>query len=65
MIILQPKDEGFHGQEKVYHDLGEEMLDHSFEGMRYTYSSQIIGLSIIQYYTRLSIIIIMSNITRL
>ena len=47
MIILQPKDEGFHGQEKVYHDLGEEMLDHSFEGMRYTYSSQIIGLSII------------------
>ena len=47
MIILQPKDEGFHGQEKVYHDLGEEMLDHSFEGMRYTYSSQIIRLSII------------------
>ena len=46
MIILQPKDEGFHGQEKVYHDLGEEMLDHSFEGMRYTYTSQIIGLSI-------------------
>ena len=29
---LQPKDEGFHGQEKVYRDLGEEMLDHSFEG---------------------------------
>ena len=43
MIISQPKDEGFHGQEKVYHDLGEEMLDHSFEGMWWT---QILHLSI-------------------
>ena len=30
--LFQPKDPGFHSQEKVYHDLGEEMLDHSFEG---------------------------------
>ena len=42
MIILQPKDEGFHGQEKVYHDLGEEMLDHSFEGMWWIQLSQIL-----------------------
>ena len=47
MIILQPKDEGFHGQEKVYHDLGEEMLDHSFEGMWWTYSSHILHLLVI------------------
>ena len=30
--FFQPKDEGFHSQEQVYHDLGEEMLEHSFEG---------------------------------
>ena len=29
---LQPGAEGFHGQEKVYSDLGEEMLDHAFQG---------------------------------
>jgi hypothetical protein len=29
---FQPQDPGFHGQEKVYGDLGEEMLEHSFEG---------------------------------
>ena len=28
----QPGAEGFHGQEKVYGDLGEEMLDHAFQG---------------------------------
>ena len=32
ICFFQPKHEGFHGQEKVYHDLGEEMLEHSFEG---------------------------------
>ena len=32
ILLFQPKDPGFHSQEKVYHDLGEEMLDHSFEG---------------------------------
>ena len=31
-IFFQPQDPGFHGQEKVYGDLGEEMLEHSFEG---------------------------------
>jgi len=30
--LLQPQDPGFHGQDKVYGDLGEEMLEHSFEG---------------------------------
>ena len=29
----QPGAEGFHGQEKVYSDLGEEMLDHAFQGV--------------------------------
>lgn len=27
-----PKGDGFHGQEKVYLDLGDEMLQHSFDG---------------------------------
>jgi len=27
-----PRGEGFHGQEKVYLDLGDEMLQHSFDG---------------------------------
>ena len=31
-FFFQPQDPGFHGQEKVYGDLGEEMLEHSFEG---------------------------------
>ena len=33
-FFFQPKDEGFHSQEQVYHDLGEEMLEHSFEGRK-------------------------------
>ena len=32
LIFFQPKDPGFHGQDRVYGDLGEEMLEHSFEG---------------------------------
>ncbi|XP_059085129.1 kinesin-like protein unc-104 isoform X3 [Tigriopus californicus] len=28
----EPSGPGFHGQENVYGDLGEEMLDHAFEG---------------------------------
>ena len=35
-ILFQPQDPGFHGQEKVYGDLGEEMLEHSFEGKQNT-----------------------------
>jgi len=35
LILFQPQDAGFHGQEKVYGDLGEEMLEHSFEGKQY------------------------------
>ena len=31
-FLFQPQDTGFHGQDKVYGDLGEEMLEHSFEG---------------------------------
>lgn len=27
-----PQDTNFHGQEQVYGDLGEEMLEHAFEG---------------------------------
>ena len=29
---MQPQDVNFHGQEQVYGDLGEEMLEHAFEG---------------------------------
>jgi len=29
---VQPKGSGFHGQDRVYNDLGEEMLEHAFEG---------------------------------
>ena len=32
LFSFQPQDPGFHGQDKVYGDLGEEMLEHSFEG---------------------------------
>ena len=28
----QPGKPGFHGQDKVYDDLGDEMLQHAFEG---------------------------------
>lgn len=31
-FILQPAGDGFHSQERVYKDLGEEMLQHSFDG---------------------------------
>jgi kinesin family protein 1 len=31
-VLLQPKGPGFHGQDTVYNDLGEEMLEHAFEG---------------------------------
>ena len=30
--FMQPQDVNFHGQEQVYGDLGEEMLEHAFEG---------------------------------
>ena len=30
--FLQPGKPGFHGQDKVYDDLGDEMLQHAFEG---------------------------------
>ena len=30
--LFQPNDANFHGQEQVYGDLGEEMLEHAFEG---------------------------------
>ncbi len=29
---MQPGSSLFHGQDVVYHDLGEEMLQHAFEG---------------------------------
>ena len=29
---VQPDGDGFHSQERVYKDLGEEMLQHSFDG---------------------------------
>ena len=29
---FQPGGDGFHSQERVYKDLGEEMLQHSFDG---------------------------------
>ena len=29
---IQPDGDGFHSQERVYTDLGEEMLQHSFDG---------------------------------
>ena len=29
---MQPGKAGFHGQDKVYDDLGDEMLQHAFEG---------------------------------
>ena len=31
-VCVQPDGDGFHSQEKVYKDLGEEMLQHSFDG---------------------------------
>ena len=31
-LFFQPNDTNFHGQEQVYGDLGEEMLEHAFEG---------------------------------
>ena len=31
--LLQNQDPDFDGQDKVYGDLGEEMLQHAFEGM--------------------------------
>ena len=31
-LFMQPQDVNFHGQEQVYGDLGEEMLEHAFEG---------------------------------
>ena len=31
-FFFQPQDANFHGQEQVYGDLGEEMLEHAFEG---------------------------------
>ena len=31
-FLLQPAGDGFHSQERVYKDLGEEMLQHSFDG---------------------------------
>ena len=33
-LSVQPDGDGFHGQEKVYKDLGEEMLQHSFDGTK-------------------------------
>ena len=32
LFLLQPAGDGFHSQERVYKDLGEEMLQHSFDG---------------------------------
>ena len=31
-VCVQPDGDGFHSQERVYKDLGEEMLQHSFDG---------------------------------
>ena len=30
--VLQPNDPVFHGQDVVYMELGEEMLQHAFQG---------------------------------
>lgn len=35
-----PQDTNFHGQEQVYGDLGEEMLEHAFEG-KYFFPAKI------------------------
>ena len=33
LALFQNQDPDFDGQDKVYGDLGEEMLQHAFEGM--------------------------------
>lgn len=32
LLILQPNDENYSSQLMVYKDIGEEMLEHAFEG---------------------------------
>ena len=54
----EPGKPGFHGQDRVYKDLGDEMLQHAFEGTCTLYNVNCTMMYIVQLFAFFSFLLL-------